>query len=124
MGQKAGVRDEARTRLYLMVKGRESAAPRERKATRPAEPAPVSEPIPPWVAPEPPSRPWTERFGPAALVVLLLAVLCWSAWMSLSPSGTEVDGPVASNVPTAKGAADPAAAQPAGSGETNGTVKP
>ncbi|HMB06614.1 MAG TPA: hypothetical protein VKP69_23110 [Isosphaeraceae bacterium] len=124
IGQKAKVPNEARTRMYHLVKGRESAAPRERKATGPAEPAPVSEPIPPWVAPEPPSRPWTERFGPAALVVLLLAVLCWSAWMSLSPSGTEVDGPVASNVPTAKGAADRAAAQPAGSGETNGTVKP
>jgi hypothetical protein len=124
IGQKAKVPNEARSRMYHLVKGRESAAPRERKSKGAAEPAPVSEPIQPWVTPEPPSRPWIERFGPAALVVLLLAVLCWSAWMSLRPSGTETAGPVASNVLTAKGAGAPVTAQPPGSAKTKETVKP
>jgi hypothetical protein len=102
IGQKAKVPNEARNRMYHLVKGRESAAPVERKpGAAPAAPAPepISEPIQPWVMPEPPPRPWIEQFGPALLVAALMGVLITSAWMSLRQPGPEPIGPVAKSVP-------------------------
>jgi hypothetical protein len=102
IGQKAKVPNEARNRMYHLVKGRESAAPVERKpGTAPAAPLPepISEPIQPWVTPEPPPRPWIEQFGPALLVAALMSVLIASAWMSLRQPATETIGPIAKNTP-------------------------
>src|SRR4051812_20696964 len=93
IGQKAKVPTEARHRMYHLIKGRESVAPHAPRASQALEPEPVSEPIQPWVTPEPPQRPWFERFGPVAAVVLLIVALCWSAWMSLSPNDSGTTGP-------------------------------
>jgi hypothetical protein len=98
IGQKAKVPNEAKNRMYHLVKGRESAARVEAKAGAAAAvpaPEPISEPIQPWVTPEPPSRPWLAQFGPALLVAALMTVLTASAWMSLRPSGPEPFGPLA-----------------------------
>jgi hypothetical protein len=98
IGQKAKVPNEAKNRMYHLVKGRESAARVEAKTGAPAAapaPEPISEPIQPWVTPEPPSRPWIAQFGPALLVAALMAVLTASAWLSLRPSGPEPLGPIA-----------------------------
>jgi hypothetical protein len=85
IGQKAKVPTEARHRMYHLIKGRESVGPKAPRASQASEPEPVSEPIQPWVTPEPPSRPFLERFGPAAAVVLMIIAFCTSAWLSLLP---------------------------------------
>jgi hypothetical protein len=85
IGQKAKVPVEVKNRMYSLVRGREAIAPRPRNR-QPAASPPVSEPIGSWITPELPDRPWYERYGPALGAVGLLALLCWSAWMSLSPS--------------------------------------
>src|SRR5262249_7271999 len=72
IGQKAKVPTEARHRMYHLIKGRESLAPRELKGSAGVEHEPISEPIQPWVTPEPPRRPMLERFGPAAAGVRLI----------------------------------------------------
>ena len=85
IGQKAKVPQEARNRMYNLVKGRESVkttapnTPRRPKAER----KPVSEPIPAWVTPLPPQRPLYAQFGPAAGVLALILILCFAAWKSL-----------------------------------------
>lgn len=106
IGQKAKVPAEARHRMYHLVKGRESVASKAPRASLAEEPGPVSEPIQPWVTPIPPQRPWYERFGPPVAILLLIAVLCVSAWSSLSPPSAPKTGPttVAKNEP-AEGAA-------------------
>jgi hypothetical protein len=103
IGQKAKVPQEAKNRMYHLIRGREAIVktPRSNAAAAPA--GPVSEPIVPWVTPPPPSRPWYERYGPLAGALALLVVLCWSAWLSLRP------GPESASL--AQGG--PAAGQPA-----------
>ncbi len=98
IGQKAKVPDEAKNRMYHLVRGRETIAKRARPSHAAAAADP--EPIGPWVTPPPPSRPWYERYGPAVAALSLLVLLCWSAWMSLQPAqppGTELAGPVSPN---------------------------
>jgi hypothetical protein len=105
IGQKAKVPGEARHRMYQLVRGRESVRPRRVRPSRDTQPEPVSTPIQPWVAPLPPPRPWAERFGPAVLVLSLIALLCWSAWMSLVPRASS---PRHANLLTASPALPPA----------------
>ena len=111
IGQKAKVPTEARNRMYYLIRGRETTVPKERekdkdkdkererdKERKPAQPAQEEAAAADlWMVPEPPRRPWIERFGPVALVVLLIAVLFWSAYSSLSPPAPEAVGPVALN---------------------------
>ncbi|GAC1465751.1 MAG: hypothetical protein NVSMB9_05660 [Isosphaeraceae bacterium] len=85
IGQKAKVPMEARHRMYQLIKGRESVRPRALRASRQTEPPPVSEPVQPWVTPAPPPRPLAERFGPAAAVLILMLLACWSAKQTLTP---------------------------------------
>jgi hypothetical protein len=81
IGQKAKVPPEAKYRMYRLIKGRETvgAAPRTARTA----PAPLTEPLPPWVPPEPARRSWVEQYGPFAAVAALILLLAWSAWMSL-----------------------------------------
>ncbi len=119
IGQKAKVPAEVRHRMYQLVKGRESVAPKAPRASQAEEPTPVTEPIQPWVTPEPPQRPWIERFGPVAAVLALILLLCVSAWQSLSPPSSSGYGPTkggAANAPVAeapKTKPEVAAARPA-----------
>ena len=85
LGQKVHVPAEAKARMYQLVKGRESTPAIRRDGVKPAVRVPVTEPIQPWVAPAPPPRHWLERFGPVAGCLALLAVLCWTAYQSLTP---------------------------------------
>ena len=85
LGQKVQVPAEAKARMYQLVKGRESTPTTRRDGVKPAVRVPVTEPIQPWVAPAPPPRHWLERFGPVAGCLALVAILCWSAYQSLSP---------------------------------------
>lgn len=78
--------------MYHLIKGRESVAPKAPRASQASEPEPVSEPIQPWVTPEPPRQSWYGQFLPAAAVLLLIVLFCWSAWMSLTPP-PEPSGP-------------------------------
>jgi hypothetical protein len=84
LGQKVKVPDEARTRMYQLVKGREAIAPRRPASARRVVKEPVTKPIQPWVVPEPPKRPWIERYGPAAACVLLILLSSWAAKESLT----------------------------------------
>jgi hypothetical protein len=85
IGQKAKVPVEARRRMYQLVKGREAVKPAAPRASRMTEPKPVAEPLQPWTTPPAPTRPWLERYGPAAMVVGLILILCVSAWRTLRP---------------------------------------
>lgn len=93
IGQKAKVPPEARFRMYRLVKGREAVNPR----MRPAPVAPresMTQPIEQWIGQPKPTRSWVERFGPALAVLGLIAVLSWSAWMSVGFNPTQLDKPV------------------------------
>lgn len=96
IGQKAKVPVEARRRMYGLVRGREAVPAAAPRASLQTEPEPVSEPVQPWVTPPPPARPWFERYGPAAAVVGLIGLLCWSAWKTLAPQPE----PVSATEPT------------------------
>jgi hypothetical protein len=84
LGQKVRVPDAARKRMYQLVKGRETLLPRREGPVRPVAKEPVTKPIQPWVMPEPPKRPWIERYGPAVACLLLIGLSSWAAWKSLS----------------------------------------
>jgi hypothetical protein len=86
LGQKVHVPPEAKARMYQLVKGRETIPPPQRDGTGESRPAPVTQPIQPWVAPEPPRRGWLERLAPLLATLTLLAVLSWSAYHSLGPA--------------------------------------
>jgi hypothetical protein len=85
VGQKAKVPQEAKNRMYHLIRGREAIVKKTRSNAAAMPAAPESEPIVPWVTPPPPSRPWYERYGPLVGALALLVVLCWSAWLSLRP---------------------------------------
>jgi len=108
IGQKAKVPTEARHRMYHLIKGRESVAPRAPRASMAEEPDPVSEPIQPWVLHEPPRQNWYTQILPAAAVSLLVGLFCWSAWMSLAPAETpsgesgQPEAPVVAQKPVPK----------------------
>ena len=100
IGQKAKVPADAKLRMYRLVRGRETTkeAPAEsssqegspRKirtpaASPPPPPAPITEPIGAWSAIRSTRRPLVERFGAAALVLLLIVALGWTAVHSLRP---------------------------------------
>jgi hypothetical protein len=114
LGHKVKVPDEARARMYNLVRGRETVARRRRPAVRPAVKEPLTKPIQPWVVPEPPKRPWVERFGPAAACLLLIGLSSWAAWWSLTQPTAQPAIPMAGG--GAAGAADQGAAPP---GEPN-----
>ncbi len=130
LGQKVHVPAESKARMYQLVKGRESTPAPRSDGIKPVVRVPVTAPIQPWVAPPPPARHWAERFGPVALCLALIALLCWSAYQSLvpPPPGTP---PLAAPpqlpavaAPVAQGPAEPGATnlpaanqQPAGAGE-------
>ncbi|QEH37892.1 hypothetical protein OJF2_64840 [Aquisphaera giovannonii] len=86
LGQKVQVPAEVKSRMYLLVKGRESIPPPLANGTAERPREPVTRPIQPWVAPEPPRRHWAERFGPIAACLGLIALLSWSAYQSLGPA--------------------------------------
>ncbi len=89
LGQKVQVPPEAKARMYQLVRGRESIPPPRSSGVKPRTPEPVTRPIQPWVAPEPPPRHWLERFGPVAGCLALIGILSWSAYQSLTPVGSE-----------------------------------
>jgi hypothetical protein len=88
LGQKVQVPAAARSRMYQLVKGRETRPPKPRRAKGPEAPEPVTKPIPPWVVPDEPKRHWIERFGPVVACLLLIALSSWSAWRSLTGGST------------------------------------
>jgi hypothetical protein len=89
IGQKAKVPPDAKDRMYRLVKGRESAYAHEavRRPSPPAPPEPVTPPPSPWSSPPSASRPLAERLGIAALVVGLIALIGWTAFITFSPEG-------------------------------------
>ncbi|MBV8126361.1 MAG: hypothetical protein JO114_01705 [Planctomycetaceae bacterium] len=124
LGQKVHVPVEAKTRMYQLVKGRESTPVARGDEVKPAVRAPVTEPIQPWVAPAPPARHWLERFGPVAGCLVLVALLSWSAYQSLTPplaltpSSGVPQQPAAGAAPGAEGSAEPVATNlPAGNSQ-------
>jgi hypothetical protein len=86
LGQKVQVPAEVKSRMYHLVKGRESVPPPQANGAAARPPEPVTKPIQPWVAPEPPRRHWAERFGPVAACIALIGLLSWSAYQSLGPT--------------------------------------
>ena len=83
LGQKVTVPAEARSRMYQLVKGRETIPPRRAPAASRSVKEPVTRPIQPWTLPELPRRPWIERYGPAAACVVLILLAVVSARESL-----------------------------------------
>jgi hypothetical protein len=112
LGQKVHVPVEAKARMYQLVKGRESTPAPRADGVKPAVHEPVTKPIQPWVAPEPPPPHWLERFGPVAGCLALIAILCWSAYQSLTPAPPETTAGAVSQRSAASGAE--AAARSAG----------
>ncbi len=89
IGQKAKVPAEARHRMYNLVKGRETVAVDSHRAPERTEHAPSTKQVQPWVGALTSDRSSWDRFLLPLGVVALLMVLSWSAWMSLSQTGTK-----------------------------------
>jgi hypothetical protein len=89
LGQKVKVPAEARTRMYQLVKGREATTAKPAAARRPGAPEPVTKPIPEWVVPEAPRRPWYQRFGPVVGCLALIFLASWSFWRSVTGSSPD-----------------------------------
>ena len=99
IGQKAKVPADAKLRMYRLVRGRETSKepqspappptrkPRSKPAPVPPKP-PVTEPIEAWSSTVPTRRSLVERFGPAAVVLLLIALMSWAAVYSLGPEAS------------------------------------
>jgi len=85
LGQKVKVPAEARARMYVLVKGRETVVPRRPRAKNAQPGEPVTKPIAAWVVPELPRRSWIERNWQAVACLCLLVVASWSAWKGLAP---------------------------------------
>ena len=87
IGQKAKVPPEAKERMYQLIKGRESTRPSRQAppSRKVAEPDSRVEPIKPWVMPAPPKRKGKDQIAPILALAALIAILCWSAWVSLTP---------------------------------------
>ena len=116
LGQKVRVPAEAKARMYQLVRGRESTAPARSDRAIPVPKEPVTRPIQPWVAPEPPKRHWLERFGPVAGCLALIGILSWSAYQSLTPVVSEYT--IATAPPQAIAKPAPAAPVPEIAAET------
>ena len=105
IGQKAKVPADAKLRMYRLVRGRETTkeqpqppAPSTRKTkTLPPPKPPVTEPIEAWSSSVPTRRSLAERYGPAAVVLVLIALMTWAAVTSLRPEPTTNN--LALNVP-------------------------
>jgi hypothetical protein len=82
LGQKVRVPAEAKSRMYQLVKGRETVRERSPGSRRPQSPEPLTRPIQPWVDPDPIRRSWIERFGLVAaglgLIMLAIFTASWS----------------------------------------------
>ena len=99
IGQKAKVPNDARLRMYRLVRGRETTKPEPAKAsvktlkagkapTLPTSPKPpVVEPISAWSNGLSPRRSLLERFGPALGVLATIVLLLWAAVYSLNSDG-------------------------------------
>ena len=88
LAQKAKVPPEAKQRMYHLFKGRETvaaapAAPRVLPPPARHEPKPVLSSFASYSPPPLPRRSAVERYGPLAAVLALIAILSWSAWMSV-----------------------------------------
>jgi hypothetical protein len=99
IGQKAKVPPDAKLRMYRLVRGRETTQESPTGKARPT-PAPRKTPAPEpnsgWSSGVPTHRSPFERFGPAAVVLLLIGLMSWAAVHSLR---TETPTAVAVNVP-------------------------
>jgi hypothetical protein len=84
LGQKVKVPAAAKSRMYQLVKGRESNRTRKLQGKRSEAVEPVTKPIQPWVLPETPRRSWVQRFGPGVVCLLLIGLSSVSAWWSLT----------------------------------------
>ncbi|MDG3005743.1 hypothetical protein [Paludisphaera mucosa] len=101
LGQRVQVPPEAKSRMYLLVKGREAhAGPAAEGEAAAADPR--TQPIVPWVVQGPAARNWLERFGPAAACLGVFALFAWSAYESLKSDGPDA-AHVAANVPAKVG---------------------
>jgi hypothetical protein len=123
LGQKVNVPAEAKARMYQLVKGRESIPKPKPDGVKPARREPVTQPIQPWVAPPPPRGNLLERFGPLAACLGLLAILCVSAYKSLTPVQPE-SGTVKPLAAAAAPSAAPEAGKPAGADESGAPAEP
>jgi hypothetical protein len=111
LGQKVKVPAEARSRMYQLVKGRETVRGRLPKEKRSQSPEPVTRPIQPWVVPDPPRRTWVERFGlvTASVALILLSILTASWSLRVSPTETSLPSiDMANAAPVAPVAPNPA----------------
>ena len=92
IGQKAKVPQDAKLRMYRLVRGRESTKGHAAPPPKPASPTPrtrppIVEPISSWSNAVPTRRSMLERLGPA-IVLGLIAILGWAAVYSLRPDPT------------------------------------
>jgi hypothetical protein len=88
LGQKVRVPAEAKSRMYQLVKGRETVRERSPSNRKPQSPEPVTRPIQPWVDPDPIRRSWIERFGlvAAGLGLIMLSIFTASWSLRVPPS--------------------------------------
>jgi hypothetical protein len=122
LGQKVLVPAEAKSRMYQLVKGRETVPAPRPDGVKPPPREPVTKPIQPWVVPEPPRRSLLERFGPVAACLALIAILSWSAYESLTPSKPDTTT-VSTTEPAAVAGSPAAQTQQAGT-DLAGTAPP
>ncbi len=88
IGQKAKVPADAKSRMYRLVRGRESTKPIVETSARPLPVASKTqsvEPVTLWASGLTTRKSLVERFGPAAAVLAAIGLLLWAASYSLTP---------------------------------------
>lgn len=83
LGQRVQVPLEAKSRMYTLVKGRESHPVHHPSEAAGSAADPRTQPIVPWVVQAPAARHRLEQFGPLAACLGLVGVLSWAAYESL-----------------------------------------
>jgi hypothetical protein len=124
LGQKVHVPPEAKARMYQLVKGRESIPKPRPDGVKPPRREPVTQPIQAWVAPPPPRGNLLERFGPLAACLGLLAILCLSAYKSLTPAKPDSTASTGSIVAATTPGAPADSGKPAAPGDGAAPVEP
>jgi hypothetical protein len=94
LGQKVKVPDEAKSRMYQLVRGRETIVKPTRSKRRSRPPEPLTTPIATWEVSEPSPVGIAQRFGPAVACLVLIGLASFSAWKSLTTADRPAGQPL------------------------------
>ncbi len=95
LGQKVKVPSAVRSRMYQLVKGRETRSTRHRVSGAHRRVEPVARPLPEWKVADQDAKTTIQRLSPLVACLFLGLIAVWAAWRSV----TSEPSPLALNLP-------------------------